>query len=117
VINIELKAPSVGASLERQVIKVIDAAGGGHAVLALSSIRESGGAAGYLYFKDSEGLGAVSKEGTLRWLFGYDKVSFETTSPQKVSLLFSPPSATKPASLVVGDTGMVALPQPKQRRP
>jgi len=113
VINVELTAPSVGASLEPQMIRVIDGAGGGHTVLALSWIPESGEVPNYVYFKDSQGLGAISKEGTLRWLFGYDKVSFQTTSPQKVSLLFSSPSATKPASLVVAGTTMTPLTQPK----
>jgi len=109
VINIELTAPNVGASLEPQAIRIIDKASGVHAALALSSTPESGKAPDYLYFKDSEGLGLINKEGKLLWMFGYGKLSFQTTSPQKVSLLFSPPSATKPASLVVGDSEAVVL--------
>ncbi|MGD0922563.1 MAG: hypothetical protein ABSA70_12485 [Terriglobia bacterium] len=113
VVNIELTAPSVGASLEPEWIKVIDQVGSGHAVLALISTPASGQAAEYLYFKDSGGLGVVSKEGGLLWVFQYGHVSFHTTSPQKVSLLFSLPSATRPATLVVGNSGTVDLPREK----
>jgi len=116
VISIELTAPSVGASLKPQTIKVTDQVGAGHAALALSPTPQSGTPPEYLYFQDSEGLGQVS-EGKMIWVFGYGKLSFQTTSPQKVSLLFSLPSATKLASLVVGDSGPVVLPQAKQKQP
>jgi hypothetical protein len=113
VIDIELTAPSVGAALEPEWIKVIDQVGSGHAALALISTPASGEAAEYLYFKDSGGLGVISKEGKLLRMFAYGKLSFQTTSPQKVSLLFSLPSATKPATLVVGNSGAIDLPRAK----
>lgn len=113
VVRASATAPSVGATLKPDEIRITDNSGNTHAGLALTHIPADGTAPSFLYFEDSEGLGFISAEGEINWLTAYGKVSFQTVQSLKIALLFALPSSATAVSLEVGNSGKMALPKAK----
>ena len=111
IVGAELTPPDTGTMLEGKEINIIDGEGNLCPLISIYKYSESGNAP-YDYLDHPDGM-AIYEGGSVLWEVENSIITFQTTDPVKVNLLFAVPPALESWSLRIGEDEPIAPPPPE----